>query len=178
LNTSEIRFKDLDVVHICKPRLKNSYISVTHDSKVVLKTSKVSNAYIEDLLHQKEAWIRKQLLKVSASVLISKEIEDEKKLKEYLTSRVDYFCKLMKLSYSELKFKKLKSRWGSCDSKGVVTLNIYLYNTSAKLIDYVVVHELAHLVHMNHSKEFHQLVLEYIPDAKENRKSLKNIVLT
>ncbi len=177
MNTSEIKYKDLSIVHICKPSLKNSYISVNHDSKIVLKTSSVSRFYIEDLLNKKEGWIRKQLLRVSEGIIISKDIQNEKEAKEYITSRTDYFCALMSLRYSELKFKKLKSRWGSCDRRGVITINIYLYNTPKELIDYVVVHELSHLVHMNHSKKFHNLVQKYIPDAKKNRALLKNINL-
>ncbi len=177
MSTNKIKFKDLNITHICKPSLKNSYISVRYDSEVVLKTSKVPHSYLEELLNEKERWIRKQLLRISSCITVSKNIQDEEKAKKYITSRVDYFCEIMELKYSELKFKKLKSRWGSCSSRGALTINIYLYNTSRELIDYVVVHELAHLVHMNHSKRFHNLVLKYIPEAKKSRAQLKNINL-
>ncbi|MDD5156981.1 SprT family zinc-dependent metalloprotease [Sulfurimonas sp.] len=93
--------------------------------------------------------------------------------KEYLPSRVDYFAKLMNLSYSELKFRKMKGRWGSCSSKGVITLNTQLIKIDKKIIDFIVVHELSHLVHMNHSKMFHGLVKQYIPDAKALNRALK-----
>ncbi len=175
MNTNEISFKDLSITHICKPHLKNSYISIGADAKIILKTSKVSRIYIENLLNEKEGWIRKQLLKISNHLIISKDIQNQEEAKEYLRARTDYFCEIMNLKYSELKFKKLKSRWGSCNSKGVLTLNILLYNTPKESIDYVVVHELAHLVHMNHSKEFHNLVEKYIPDAKKSRAVLKSV---
>ena len=194
---SEIIFKDLSVEHICKPRLKNSYISVTHNMKVILKTPRVSKFFIENLLLDKEKWIRKQLLKLSKSTPQKINLEDELLLfgevfsidmedatylrqklnrlrrnsqinilkcyddfykhysSEYLTPRVEYFAHKMNLKFNTLKFRKMRSRWGSCSSKRVITLNSELIKVKKELIDYVIVHELAHLVHMNHSKDFH-----------------------
>jgi len=83
----------------------------------------------------------------------------------------------MGLSYTEIKFRKMKSRWGSCSSKKTITLNTELMKVKKELIDYVLVHELAHLKHMNHSKEFHSLVENYLSDSKVLRKELKNINL-
>ena len=93
----------------------------------------------------------------------------------YLTSRLEYFSQLMGLEHSELKFRKMKSRWGSCSSRGTITLNTELMKVKKELIDYVLVHELAHLKHMNHSKRFHSLVEEYLSDSYTLRKELKNL---
>lgn len=97
--------------------------------------------------------------------------------KRYLVKRVEYFSKIMGLDYSEIRFRKMKSRWGSCSSKKVITLNSELIKVKKELIDYVVVHELSHLVHMNHSKKFHALVDKYIANSKQVRKELKSIAL-
>ncbi len=75
--TSELKFKDFDVIHITKSRLKNSYISVNENSKVILKTSKVSQSYIENLLLEKENWIRKQLFKREQNPPLQINLEDE-----------------------------------------------------------------------------------------------------
>ena len=96
----------------------------------------------------------------------------------YLTPRLEYFSQLMGLKHSELKFRKMKSRWGSCSSRGTITLNTELIKVKKELIDYVIVHELAHLKHMNHSKRFHSLVEEYLSDSYTLRKELKNIGVT
>jgi len=96
---------------------------------------------------------------------------------KYLTQRISEYSKIMKLDYSGLKFRKMKTRWGSCNSRREITLNTQLIKVKKELIDYVVVHELAHLVHMNHSKKFHNLVEEYLPNSKLLRKKLKNIRL-
>ena len=95
----------------------------------------------------------------------------------YLTPRLKYFSNLMGLNYTEIKFRKMKSRWGSCSSKKTITLNTELMKVKKELIDYVLVHELAHLKHMNHSKKFHSLVENYLSDSKVLRKELKNINL-
>ena len=99
------------------------------------------------------------------------------KAKEYLPTRVKYFANLMQLEFKELKFRKLKSRWGSCNSLEIITLNSELIKVKKELIDYVIVHELAHLVYMNHSKEFHTLVDTYLPNSKSLKKELQNIHL-
>jgi len=95
----------------------------------------------------------------------------------YLTQRISEYSQIMKLSYTGLKFRKMKSRWGSCNSRREITLNTQLIKVKKELIDYVVVHELAHLVHMNHSKDFHCLVEQYLPNSKLLRQQLKNIRL-
>ena len=212
--TKLIFFKELQIEHICKATLKNSYIGIRH-SKITLKTPKVSKQYIENLLLDKEPWIRKQLLQLEQREVKKLNLEDEilffgevysidipeaeslrinlAKLKinthenilkcydrfykqyaqNYLTPRLEYFSKIMGLEYSELKFRKMKSRWGSCSSRGTVTLNTQLIKVKKELIDYVLVHELAHLVHMNHSIRFHTLVEQYLPDSKNLKKELR-----
>ncbi|MDB2562635.1 M48 family metallopeptidase [Sulfurimonas sp.] len=94
---------------------------------------------------------------------------------DFIVSRVEYFSKQMNLEYLDVKFRKMKARWGSCNSKKVLTFNIELMKIKKELIDYVVVHELAHLKHMNHSREFHELVDQYLINSKHYRKELKKI---
>ena len=95
----------------------------------------------------------------------------------FLQDRTEYFADIMNLEYSVLKYRKMKSRWGSCSSKKEITFNTQLIKIQKELIDYVIVHELAHLTHMNHSRKFHALVETYLPEAKKLRKKLKDIRL-
>jgi len=94
---------------------------------------------------------------------------------DVISLRVQYFSQLMHLSYSDIKFRKMKSRWGSCNSNRVLTFNTELVKIKKELIDYVIVHELAHLQHMNHSKKFHSLVDKYLPNSKFYHQELKKI---
>ena len=172
MTTNNIYHNGLEIIHICKPKLKNSYISVSKDG-IFLKTPRVSKSYVDALLIKKEGWIRKKRSEIQKRVYVDKKLLDEKEAKRYLVAKIEHFSKKMGLEYNQIKFRKMKRRWGSCSSNGVITLNTYLYNTPDEQIEYVVVHELAHLVHMNHSKDFHKLVQMHLPhlDLKSTMKS-------
>lgn len=92
-----------------------------------------------------------------------------------LPNRVMAIASQTDTQYSNLKFKSLKARWGSCSSKRQITLNIYLMMCPYELIDYVILHELAHTKHMNHKTEFWAFVAKYMSDYKQRRKDLKKI---
>ncbi|HHH53129.1 MAG TPA: M48 family peptidase, partial [Bacteroidetes bacterium] len=64
-------------------------------------------------------------------------------------------------------------RWGSCSSDNCISFNYHLVKLSSSLIEYVVVHELAHIVHHNHSKDFWQLVNRYLPDYKIKEEKIR-----
>lgn len=92
----------------------------------------------------------------------------------YLPKRVAHYSAMMGLLPSELRFRRMKSQWGNCNSKRVVTFNTLLMQLSPECIDYVVVHELAHLRHMNHSRAFHALVERHCPDSKAIRATIRD----
>lgn len=77
---------------------------------------------------------------------------------------------------SGLVIRQLKSRWGSCSSKGKITLNSELVKLDPALINYVIIHELCHLKHHNHGPDFHKLLGELIPEYKLLRKNLRKFI--
>lgn len=78
------------------------------------------------------------------------------------------------IPYPNLKIRKMTTRWGVCNIKlKTVTLNLELIKRDSKYLDYVIVHELSHLIHPNHSREFWDLVEENIGDYKKYRKEMK-----
>lgn len=85
---------------------------------------------------------------------------------------VAYFAPLMKVSPSAIKLSSARTQWGSCTVRGAVRLNWQLVKMPLHLIDYVVVHELAHLAEMNHSAAFWRVVESVCPDYKQYRKEL------
>jgi predicted metal-dependent hydrolase len=85
---------------------------------------------------------------------------------------VEYFAPLLKVSPREVKLSSARTQWGSCTTRGVVRLNWQLVKMPLHLIDYVVVHELAHLVEMNHSPAFWRVVESVCPDYKLCRAEL------
>jgi len=75
-----------------------------------------------------------------------------------------------------LVIRSLRSRWGSCNSKGKITLNTQLIKLDKYYIEYVIIHELCHLIHHNHGEEFYRLLGELVPDYKTLRKELKKYI--
>lgn len=92
------------------------------------------------------------------------------------SERLEYYFNMFeeKIPVPNLKIRKMTSRWGVCNTKNHnVTLNYYLSRYDIKCLDYVVVHELSHFIHPNHSKNFWNLVSKYCPNYKECRRMLK-----
>ena len=79
------------------------------------------------------------------------------------------------IPYPILKIRSMKTRWGVCNRKvNSVTLNLNLVKYDSSCLDYVIIHELSHFVHFNHSKSFWNTVSKYCPNYKEIEKKLKN----
>jgi hypothetical protein len=91
-----------------------------------------------------------------------------------LPQRLKTIAKQYQLSHRDIDVKKLKSRWGSCDQRGNIVLNIYLVQLPWQLIDYVIIHELCHVIHHNHSDKFWSRVAQYTPNYKQLKKQLKS----
>ena len=73
----------------------------------------------------------------------------------------------------QIKYKYMKHRWGSCDPRSSITFNIELVKTPIQCIDYVIVHELCHLIHSNHDKAFYRLMQKSIPDWRKRKEKLE-----
>jgi predicted metal-dependent hydrolase len=93
--------------------------------------------------------------------------------KDIIVNRIKILSNKINVNYTEISFRKLKSRWGSLDSKGRLKFNYLIFMLQPELIDYLIIHELCHLIHFNHSKEFWHSVSYYLPDYKKYRKELK-----
>lgn len=111
--------------------------------------------------------------------------KDNKSLNKYLSKyiyniyeeRINYYYSLFEenIPIPNLKIRKMTSRWGVCNIKNHnVTLNLELSKYNIECLNYVIVHELSHFIHPNHSKEFWLLVGKYYPNYKDIRKYLRN----
>lgn len=95
------------------------------------------------------------------------------KLSEIIDESVALYSENMQVTPSEVVVRSYTRRWGSCSSRGVVSFNYLLAMAPRWVIEYVVVHELAHLVHMNHSPAFWALVERHYPNPKAAKDHLK-----
>ncbi len=98
-------------------------------------------------------------------------------MKEKFRQKVETYAKLMGVTYGRITIRNQKTRWGSCSSDGNLNFNFKLFFLPEHLMDYVVVHELSHRIHMNHSKDFWKVVATYCPDYKKCTQELKHIYL-
>ena len=93
---------------------------------------------------------------------------------EVLEDRVSIFAKQMSVQPGDLRVKSMRTRWGSCSSVGNLNFNWSLVMAPLPVLDYVVIHELAHIKHMDHSKAFWKVVAAYCPEYKVYVKWLRN----
>jgi len=91
----------------------------------------------------------------------------------FCTERVAHWAKVMNVQYNRIAIKHMKTRWGSCSSKRNLNFNYKIIFLSDVQADYLIVHELAHLFEMNHSKNFWNIVQKYIPSYKVLRRQLR-----
>lgn len=96
-----------------------------------------------------------------------------KKCKELATERIKLYEKQLGVKAKSIEVDESKSRWGSCTSQKIITFNYRLIMAPMESFDYVVVHELCHLKHMNHDRSFWRLVGSVFADYKERQKYLK-----
>lgn len=193
-----MKYNGLDVV-IIKKRNKNTYIRVKDDMKIYITTNYfVSQNEIRNLLDNNNDFINKMIKEKQNKINKDKEfyflgkeykIENnpskeeiekwyKKQANKVFKERLDVIYKTMKenIPYPNLTIRKMKTRWGVCNKKlKRVTLNLELIRKEEKYIDYVIIHELCHFVHMNHSRAFWQLVSKYEKNYKELRKELKKV---
>ena len=94
------------------------------------------------------------------------------KFKEIAIPRLNYFSDKYNLKINQVRFKNQKTLWGSCSSKNNINLNYLLVMAPMIVIDYVIIHELVHTVHKNHSENFWNAVEAIMPDYKKAKKWL------
>lgn len=115
------------------------------------------------------------------AIFVSSEKYLEKWLKEQIKTifkkHLDYNYQIFeeKIPYPKLKIRNMKTRWGVCNIRdNSVTLNSKLIEYDLEKLDYVIIHELSHFIHFNHSKQFWNLVSKYQPNYKQIRKEMKD----
>ncbi len=172
-------------IEIIKSKRKTLAIEVKKDLRVIVRAPLfVSNSDIQKFVEEKSAWIEKSIEKVKARNEQEKQNPTQKFAAEEIRSladkalkvipkRVEYYAKIMGVTYGRITIRNQVSRWGSCSAKGNLNFNCLLMLCPAEVMDYVVVHELCHLKEMNHSKKFWSLVERFYPEYKQHKKWLK-----
>lgn len=175
---------------IIKSDRKTLEIQVKKDLVVVFRAPRyLSDREIMKFAKQKEAWIQKHLefmkrrnesnrasdeASEPENKYTPEELESMKRyIKKLINERAASFAAVMGVSFGKITVRSQKTRWGSCSSAGNLNFNCLLALCPSEVIDYVVVHELCHLRHMNHSRAFWNEVAKYLPGYAEQKDWLK-----
>lgn len=166
---------------------KSFSISISPDEGLVLRVPlRTPDREIQHILLEKQHWIITRYLEMQekeknrpvSDLTDAQRTALEKRYinaaKEYFPKRVSYFQQFTGGTYNRITIRDQKTRWGSCSARGTLSFNWRLMLAPPAILDYVVVHELCHLTHMDHSPAFWQAVGEVYPDYSTARKWLKD----
>ncbi|MBC7471891.1 MAG: M48 family metallopeptidase [candidate division SR1 bacterium] len=158
-------------------------LMITSKGKVLVKAPKnTPEKYIISFVESKSSWIQKKIANFSQSQesLINLELENldivkQKKIAKNLVSeKIEYWSQKMQLDYKNVRLSSARTRWGSCTHENTISINWRLSLLPLELLDYVIIHELAHIKEKNHSSKFWNIVDKYCADFKILRKRLKS----
>ncbi len=160
---------------------KTLAIQVTADGKVRVRAPiQTPRAVIERFLTEKETWVLKHMEEAARNPRPDTPPLDAATRRRYIaaardifTKKTAYYAAIMHVTYGRISIREQKTRWGSCSSKGNLNFNWRLIFAPEEVLDYIVVHELAHRREMNHSRAFYAIIEEVLPDYKKCRQWLK-----
>lgn len=170
---------------------RTTSLSVSRESILTIHTTRTaSQTYIEGLLQQNNDWILHQMQRQQERQAAAQEavagltIEEREQrvraaaeqIRPLLAQRIAHYEPMLPQPHREIRRIRIgmqRSRWGSCSSTGTISFNVRLYLAPPEALDYVVVHELCHLVEMNHSDRFWALVASIMPDYLTWRRWLR-----
>ncbi len=163
-----------------RSRRKTLAVEVKRTGEVIVRAPlHIGEKAIERFLSEQQDWIETHAARAKAQAQLHPEpdAEEEKHLrdlaKEVIPERVSYFGNVMGLAPTGIKITSAKTRFGSCSVKNSLCFSWRLMQYPMEAVDYVVVHELAHILHKNHGKAFHDTVAAVLPDHKARRALLK-----
>lgn len=179
-----------------RKNIKHIYLRVLSPNLIEIKTNIYYTLYdAKSLIEKKIDWIENSIIRLEEKNInedeflylgIRKKIEDykiknldsfyKKEIVKYLPNLVEKYSKKMNLFPTSISYRKNKRTWGSCNYKNGLNFNILLMKFPLELMEYVVIHELAHIEHKNHSKNFWDLVEYYCPDYKQREKIFKSFL--
>ena len=165
---------------LVRSKRKTITMEITGDLKILVRAPmRMRKADIDRFVLKYSDWIDETMESKRLKKQLYPEPTEEqlpqfkKDALQYLTKRVEYYSEIMGLYPSGIKITSGQKRLGSCNRRQGICFSWRLMLNPPEAIDYIVVHELAHLQHMDHSKNFYALVEKYMPDWKARRDMLR-----
>ena len=154
-------------------------LQIVPGGEVLVRCPKrMSNGDIRRFVESKSGWIEKHLEKRTAAARLPVFTDEQlqvlaRQARQTIPERVAHFAPLVGVTYGRITIRSQHTLWGSCSSKGNLNFNCLLMLTPPEVLDYVVVHELCHLLERGHGPRFHALMDTFMPDWKERRAKLR-----
>lgn len=162
---------------LIRSKRKSVSIQVDADCNIIVRAPlRLSQKELDKILLEKKVWLEKAIISQREKKKEIKEYSEDdikllrKKAKEVIPPKVEYYANLMQVNPNSVKINSAKKRYGSCSGANNLNFSLYLMDKDERFIDYVVVHELAHIKHHNHSKDFYKFIEQFMPDYKERMK--------
>ena len=173
---------DISQVRIARSRRRTAAIQITPQGEVIFRAPlTMPRREITRILEERRNWIDRKLSAVREDAAAGRAAplsrEDlaalAQQAKEILPPLAEAYAARLGVTYSRITIRCQKTRWGSCSDRGNLNFNCLLVLMPPEVLDSVVVHELCHRRHMNHSREFYDEVLQIFPNYKKCDKWLK-----
>lgn len=179
-----------------KKNIKHCYLRVLSDNLIQIKANRYFTILdAKDLIYRKKDWLIENIQKQNSKKLNESEflyfgekkllsdfqIKDldkfyKEEIQKIIPSLVEKYSNLMQLYPTKISYRKNRRTWGSCNFKNELNFNILLAKYPIFIIEYIVIHELAHIKHKNHSKDFYFLVEKFSPNYKKIEKFFKTLL--
>ncbi len=179
-----------------KKNIKHCYLRVLSDNLIQIKANRYFTILdAKDLIYRKKDWLIENIQKQNSKKLKENEflyfgekkllsdfqIKDldkfyKEEIQKIIPSLVEKYSNLMQLYPTKISYRKNRRTWGSCNFKNELNFNILLAKYPIFIIEYIVIHELAHIKHKNHSKDFYFLVEKFSPNYKKIEKFFKTLL--
>lgn len=168
---------------IIRSRRKTLSIEIKRDLRIIVRAPlRTSEAVINRFLSEKSDWIQNKL--DAAKKLLAEQTNIPKLTADELTrlkaeararipSRAEHLASIVGVSFRRITLRTQVTRWGSCSAGGTLSLNCLLMLCPTEVLDYVIIHELCHLRHPNHSRTFWDEVEKHMPSYREAKTWLK-----
>ncbi len=165
---------------IVRSRRRTVALEVTREGRVLVRAPlRMPQGEIERFVASHAAWLEKAQAKVAARQAAHPPLTEQEtaalrqRARELLPGRVAHYAAIMGVTPTSVKITSARTRFGSCSGKNGICFSLYLMQYPEEAIDYVVVHELAHIRHHDHSPAFYAEVAKVLPDYKARMKLLK-----
>ena len=165
---------------IIRSRRRTVALEVTREGKVLVRAPlRMPRTEIDRFVAAHAAWLEKAQARVAARQAAHPPLTEEQRealrqtAKALLPQRVAHYAAVMGVTPASVRITSAKTRFGSCSGKNGLCFSLYLMQYPQEAIDYVVVHELAHIRHHDHSPAFYAEVAKVLPDYKARMKLLK-----